>query len=83
MTTKREKILAQLFKLLDDITVTTNINVYRSRVVPLSRGEVPAIVIEPVSDTVEQNTSLPTLDHSLTVKVSVIVRGEIPDQQSD
>ena len=83
MTTKREKILAQLFKVLDDITVTTNINVYRSRVVPLSRGEVPAIVIEPVSDTVEQNTSLPTLDHSLTVRVSVIVRGDVPDNVAD
>ena len=36
-----------------------------------------------VSDTVEQNTSLPTLDHSLTVRVSVIVRGDVPDNVAD
>jgi hypothetical protein len=49
----------------------------------MARAESPAIVIEPVNDTAEQNTSLPMLDWSLTVRVSVIVRGTIPDQLAD
>ena len=57
--------------------------IYRSRVEPLARGESPAIVVEPVSDSAQQNTSLPTLDWSLTVRVAVIVRGDIPDQLAD
>ena len=82
MTTKREQIMARLLTTLANTTgVSTRI--YRSRVVPLSRGESPALILEPVSDTVEQNTSLPTLDHSLTVRVSVIVRGDVPDNVAD
>ena len=82
MTTKREQILARLLTTLANTTgVSTRI--YRSRVVPLTRAESPALVLEPVSDTVEQNTSLPTLDHTLTVKISVIVRGDIPDNVAD
>jgi len=82
MTTKRESILAQIATTLAGTTgVSTRI--YRSRVEPLSRGESPAIVIEPISDSAQQNTSLPTLDWSLTVRVAVIVRGNVPDQQAD
>jgi hypothetical protein len=82
MTTKRETILAAVRTALIDTTgVSTRI--YRSRVEPLARGESPAIVVEPVSDTAEQNTSLPTLDWSLTVRVAVIVRGDVPDQVAD
>ena len=82
MTTKRESILADIASSLAG-TVQVGSRIYRSRVVPLSRGESPAIVVEPISDTAEQNTSLPTLDWSLTVRVSVICRGAVPDQQAD
>jgi hypothetical protein len=82
MTTKRESILARIETVLAGTTgVSTRI--YRSRVEPLARGESPAIVIEPVQDQAEQNTSLPTLDWSLTVRIAVIVRGAVPDQQAD
>jgi hypothetical protein len=82
MTTRRETILAAVRTALTNTTgVSTRI--YRSRVEPMARAESPAIVIEPVNDTAEQNTSLPTLDWSLTVRVSVIVRGTIPDQLAD
>jgi hypothetical protein len=82
MTTRRETILAAVRTALTNTTgVSTRI--YRSRVEPMARAESPAIVIEPVNDTAEQNTSLPTLDWSLTVRVSVIVRGAIPDQLAD
>jgi hypothetical protein len=82
MTTKRETILAAIRTTLTGTTgVSTRI--YRSRVEPMARAESPAIVVEPVNDTAQQNTSLPTLDWSLTVRVAVIVRGAIPDQQAD
>lgn len=82
MATRRETILAAVRTAL---TSTTGVGtrIYRSRVEPMARNESPAIVIEPVSDQAEQNTSLPTLDWSLTVRVAVIVRGNIPDQQAD
>jgi len=82
MTTRRENILAQIATALTGTTgVSTRI--YRSRVEPLTRGESPALVIEPISDSAEQNISLPKLDWNLTVRVSVIVRGAVPDQQAD
>jgi len=82
MTTRRETILAAVRTALTGTTgVSTRI--YRSRVEPMARAESPAIVVEPVNDTAQQNTSLPTLDWSLTVRVTVIVRGAIPDQQAD
>lgn len=82
MTTKREQVLTAIRTALTG-TVGVGTRIYRSRVEPLARQESPAIVVEPVSDTAEQNTSLPTLDWSLTVRVAVIVRGNIPDQLAD
>lgn len=82
MATKREQILAAIRSTLTN-TVGVGTRIYRSRVEPMARAESPAIVVEPVNDTAAQNTSLPTLDWSLTVRVAVIVRGNIPDQQAD
>ena len=86
MTTKRENILDQIKTSLAN---TTNVGsrIYRSRTVPLARNESPALVIEPVSDTCEQNLSLPKLDWSLTVRISIIVRAstsdDVPDSVAD
>ncbi len=82
MTTRRETILAAVRSALTN-TTGVGTRIYRSRVEPMARAESPAIVVEPVNDTAEQNTSLPKLDWSLTVRVAVIVRGNIPDQQAD
>jgi hypothetical protein len=82
MTTRRETILAAVRTALTN-TTGVGTRIYRSRVEPMARAESPAIVVEPVQDQAEQNTSLPTLDWSLTVRVAVIVRGNIPDQQAD
>lgn len=82
MATRRESILAAIRTALTGTTgVSTRI--YRSRVEPIERSDSPAIVVEPVSDTAQQNTSLPTLDWSLTVRVMVFVRGKTPDQLAD
>ena len=82
MTTKRESILAAVKTALTG-TAGVGTRIYRSRVDPLSRGESPAIIIEPVSDTPEQNTSLPTLDWTLRIRVVVIERSNVPDQAAD
>lgn len=82
MTTRRESILTAIRTALTG-TAGVSTRIYRSRVEPLARQESPAIVIEPVNDQAEQNTSLPKLDWSLTVRVAVIVRGNVPDQLAD
>ncbi len=82
MTTKRESILAAVKTALTN-TTGVGTRIYRSRVDPLSRGESPALIIEPISDTPEQNTSLPTLDWTLRIRVVVIERSDIPDQAAD
>lgn len=82
MSTRREQILSAI-KAAVLPTAGVGGRVYRSRVEPLARQESPAIVIEPTGDSAEQNTSLPTLDWSLTVRVAVIVRGTVPDQLAD
>lgn len=82
MTTKRETILEAIRTALTGTTgVSTRI--YRTRVEPISRAESPAIVVEPISDLAAQNTSLPTLDWSMIVRITVIVRGTTPDQVAD
>jgi len=82
MTTKRERILRAITTALTP-TAGVNGRVYRSRVTAVQRAESPAIVVEPISDTPTQNTSLPTLDWRMRVRVSVIVRGDVPDQIAD
>jgi hypothetical protein len=82
MTTKRETILAAVSTALTGTTgVSTRI--YRNRAEPLSRAESPAIVVEPVTDLCQQNTSLPTLDWTLRLRVVVISRSTIADQAAD
>ena len=82
MATKREQILAAIATALASTTGLSG-RVYRSRVTAVQRAESPAIVVEPISDTPTQNTSLPTLDWRMRVRVSVIVRGDVPDQLAD
>ena len=82
MTTRREQILSAITAALVGTTGVGS-RIYRSRVEAFSRGESPAISLEPINDTPATNTSLPTLDWSLTVRFAVIVRGAIPDQLAD
>jgi hypothetical protein len=77
--TRRELILARLKTNLDAIAGAT---VYRSRVEPLSRGEAPAVIVEPVSDQPSERFST-VLQWTLRARVSVIVRAGLPDDVSD
>lgn len=79
MTTRRENIMARLKTNLDAITTA---DVYRVRTTPLARGEVPAIVIEPVSDDPSEDFYSKT-QWSLRVRVSVYVRNDAPGNSAD
>lgn len=82
MTTKREQILSAITTALAGTTGVGS-RIYRSRVEAFSRGESPAISLEPINDTPDTFTSLPTVDRSLTLLIAVIIRGAIPDQLAD
>lgn len=81
MPTRREQILSRITTVLASTSGVSG-RVYRSRVEPIIRGQSPAIVVEPISDQADQ-TTLATLDWSLTVRVTVFTRGAIPDQLAD
>ena len=78
--TKRELILSQIKTNLDAITGAT---VYRSRVEPLARGEVPAVIVEPVNDQPTDTNFFDKLDWSMRVRVTTLVRAAVPDDSSD
>ena len=82
MASKREQVLVAIYAALQG-TVGAGNRVYRSRVEPMARSETPAIVVEPVTVTYQQNTRLPKLDSTLRVRVVVIVRAATPDQVAD
>jgi hypothetical protein len=78
--TRRELILARIKSNLDTITGAT---VYRSRVEPLARGEVPAVIVEPVNDQPIDTNFYDKLDWSMRVRVTTLVRAAVPDDESD
>lgn len=73
MATRREQILAQIATTLAS-TAGVSGRVYRSRATAVARAESPAIIVEPVTDTAQQVTSLPKLDWTLRVRVVVVSR---------
>jgi hypothetical protein len=78
--TRRELILARIKSNLDTIGGAT---VYRSRVEPLARGEVPAVIVEPVNDQPIDTNFYDKLDWTMRVRITTIVRAEVPDNDSD
>jgi len=83
MASKREDILDAIKTALTG-TVGVSTRIYRSRIIPLAqRSQLPALIIEWSNDDAEQNTSLPTLDWSLSVTITVLSSGDIPDEQAD
>lgn len=81
MTTVRENILVAIVNRLNSAP-TIGAPIYRSRVAPLARGEFPAVIVEPVADQADQMV-IPKLDWRLTVRVSIMVKGDTPDQSAD
>ena len=81
LTTLRENILDDIVSNLAGTTQRRNAHL-RSRVVPLQRGESPALVVEAISDTPEQNTSFRRWT-GRSLCVSVINTGDKPDEVAD
>ena len=86
-TSKREQILAAIETALAGTTGVGS-RIYRSRPEAFSRGETPALVIEPGSEsTIDPErtggASMCKLDWRLTVRIGIITRGAIPDQLAD
>jgi hypothetical protein len=81
MTTIREDIIASIKSKLD---AGGNIGgaVFRSRSATQARDDGIIIIVEPVMDQATQNV-IPKLDWRLTVAITVIARGAIPDQAAD
>jgi len=78
--TRRELILSRIKTNLDAIAGAT---VYRSRVEPLSRSEVPAVIVEPVNDSPVGTNFYDKLDWTMRVRVTTFVRAATPDDTSD
>ena len=83
MATKRERILAAIKTNLAN-TVGVGTRIYRSRAEALTRSETPALIIEPISDTPEDTQAFNNkVNWDFKIRVSVVVRGSIPDQVAD
>tara|TARA_Y100000289_G_C3802119_1_gene89529 strand:- start:30 stop:455 length:426 start_codon:yes stop_codon:yes gene_type:complete len=82
MATKRETILSRIATALNG-TAGVSTRIYRTRVDPVDRAASPAVIIQPIRDVCVQTTSLPKLDWTLTVRITVIERAAIPDQAAD
>ena len=85
MTCKAESILARI---MTNLAGTTGVSdrIYRSRVVPLTRNEFPALVVEPISNSVATATSIDFLSWTMQVRIVVLVKGTTttsPDQVAD
>lgn len=79
--TRRENILDAVVAALAG-TYGVDTRIYRSRVEPFVRGDMPAIVVEPVSDQASQ-VNLARLDWTLTFRVTIYTRSTMPDADSD
>tara|TARA_R100001163_G_scaffold29522_1_gene23506 strand:+ start:507 stop:935 length:429 start_codon:yes stop_codon:yes gene_type:complete len=83
MATKRERILAAITTSLAN-TTGVGTRIYRSRAEALTRSETPALIIEPISDTPEDTQAFNNkVNWEFKIRVSVVVRGSIPDQVAD
>lgn len=81
MSTIREQILTAIATALVG-TAGVGTRIYRSRPEAVSRAESPALLIEPVQNQSQQFV-IGYLQHTLTVNITVISRGAIPDQLAD
>lgn len=80
--TKREAIIQAIKAKLSSVTGVSDSSVYRSRVEAFTRGQSPAVSVEPISD-IADNQMTYFVDWTMLVRVTLIVRGAIPDQVAD
>lgn len=82
MTSLREQILAAIqARLLPTAGVSGR--VFRSRNEAVARGEMPAIIVQPIKDRAESIGGICKTNRRLTVKIAILVHADIPDQAAD
>lgn len=81
MATIRDQIMGKLLSLLFD-TTDAGQSVFRARVEPLTRDDLPAIIIRPKQEMV-QSLAMDIVERMLTAEVEIYVRGDVPDQLAE
>lgn len=79
--TKREAILQSVTSAMHSISGFSG-SVYRSLSYALSRGDCPAIIVEPVSDAPVRN-AVGRTEWTFTFQVTLLVRADIPESTGD
>lgn len=80
--TVREAILQTVVERVRGLS-NTGLKVFRSRRAALGRLELPAVVIEPVSDSGDNSDTTIYQDWQLLVSVRLFTRGDAPDVASE
>lgn len=78
----RERIIQEVITRLEG-TAGIDGRVFRSRSQAAARGEMPAIVVMPMKDPADRVISICKVDRFLTLRLAVIVRGDVPDKEAD
>lgn len=78
----RETILQEVVTRLE---ATTGISgrAYRSRAEMVARGEMPALIIKPMTETPTEQTSACKINKTLAIAILVCVHADVPDQSAD
>lgn len=79
--TRREQIISAIKSSLAG-TSGVSTRIYRSRVEAFKKAEHPSIIVEPVTDTANHNTT-PRIIWELIVTVTILIRGDEPDIAAD
>lgn len=82
MSTIREQIILAIKAQLVSVAGVDDTHIYRTRTQAITKGGLPAIVIEPDSDSPLQNV-VPFLDWKLKLKILIFARGDEPDALAD
>lgn len=78
----REQILQELTDRLKTVAAV-NQRVFRSRAQAAARAEMPALIVTPLKDPAQRVVSICGVDRFLTVRIAVIVQGDVPDATAD
>lgn len=82
MSSIREQILAEIATRAAAVAGIGG-RAYRSRNEAVARGEMPCLVVAPISDTAQPIGGMCKTDRQLTVNIAILLHADIPDQAAD
>jgi len=83
MATIREQLVLQAVSMLRDLVTVPEANVFRSRLIPITRDITPAIVVREREDSIGNEAPFGMLDHTLSLDIEIHVRGDEPSVLAD